>query len=185
MKLQVAGGNSRLSGSLYMPDSAAHLQLLNEAFVMFATTNPLHADTWPSVRQMEAEVVAMTASLLGGGPGTTVCGSMTSGEREEGVGARGVGGWAEVAAGAAARPVVAGGGGGHVRGCGRGPGSVIATEPSRGKWPRHMLACCLTSCAPRSVRRHSAPLLRALARSGVSLRAFGMLCRGGGGRRRH
>lgn len=32
------------------------------------------------VARMEAEVVAMTASFLGGGPGTTVCGSMTSGE---------------------------------------------------------------------------------------------------------
>lgn len=35
------------------------------------------------VRQMEAEVVAMTAAMLGGGdngPCPTVCGSMTSGE---------------------------------------------------------------------------------------------------------
>jgi hypothetical protein len=29
---------------------------------------------------MESEVVSMTASFLGGGPGTTVCGAMTSGE---------------------------------------------------------------------------------------------------------
>lgn len=32
------------------------------------------------VRQMESEVVSMTASFLGGGPGTSVCGAMTSGK---------------------------------------------------------------------------------------------------------
>ena len=38
---------------------------------MFAATNPMHADVFPSVRKMETEVVAMTASMLGGewGPG--------------------------------------------------------------------------------------------------------------------
>ena len=39
-----------------------------EAYSVFAHTNPLHGDIFPSVRRMEAEVVAMTASLLGGPP---------------------------------------------------------------------------------------------------------------------
>ncbi|GFH07831.1 uncharacterized protein HaLaN_02692, partial [Haematococcus lacustris] len=59
-----------------------HRQMLTDVFTMFSTTNPLHADAWPSIRQMEAEVVAMTASMLGGGPSSTVCGSMTSGGTE-------------------------------------------------------------------------------------------------------
>ena len=33
---------------------------------MFSLTNPMHSDVFPSVRRMEGEVVAMTASLLGG-----------------------------------------------------------------------------------------------------------------------
>ena len=38
------------------------------AYQLFSHTNPLHGDIFPSVRRMEAEVVAMTASLLGGAP---------------------------------------------------------------------------------------------------------------------
>ena len=44
-----------------------HMELLSEAYRMFAITNPMHADVFPSVRRMEAEVVAMTAAMLGGG----------------------------------------------------------------------------------------------------------------------
>jgi sphinganine-1-phosphate aldolase len=51
------------------PDCAQHRQLLNEAYTLFSHTNPLHADVFPSVRRMEAEVVAMTASMLGGAAG--------------------------------------------------------------------------------------------------------------------
>lgn len=55
------------------------------AYEAMALTNPLHPDVFPSARQMEAEVVAMTASFLGGGragPCRTVCGAMTSGGTE-------------------------------------------------------------------------------------------------------
>ena len=45
---------------------ALHKQLLAEAYSMFALTNPMHSDVFPSVRKMEGEVVAMTASILGG-----------------------------------------------------------------------------------------------------------------------
>ena len=61
-----------------------HLNLLNEAYAMYALTNPLHGDCFPSVPRMEREVVQMTAALLGGGrPGVaSVCGTMTSGGTE-------------------------------------------------------------------------------------------------------
>ena len=46
---------------------SVHKQLMGEAYAMFSLTNPMHADIFPSVRKMEGEVVAMTASMLGGG----------------------------------------------------------------------------------------------------------------------
>lgn len=54
-----------MSGTVYFAGEE-HLQVLQDAYAMFAHTNPLHADVFPSVRRMETEVVAMTASLLGG-----------------------------------------------------------------------------------------------------------------------
>lgn len=81
--MRFTDGDSRVSGTVYM-SGAVHKQLLGEAYAMFALTNPMHSDVFPSVRKMEGEVVAMTASMLGGGtlgdPG--VCGSMTSGGTE-------------------------------------------------------------------------------------------------------
>lgn len=76
-------GDSRVSGTVYMT-GAVHKALLNEAYAMFSITNPMHSDVFPSVRRMEGEVVAMTASILGGGPhgDPGVCGSMTSGGTE-------------------------------------------------------------------------------------------------------
>jgi sphinganine-1-phosphate aldolase len=61
-----------------------HLNLLNDAYAMYALTNPLHGDCFPSVTRMEREVVQMTAALLGGGPTgrSCVCGTMTSGGTE-------------------------------------------------------------------------------------------------------
>jgi len=80
--VKVASGSNSMSGCVYIVDEQ-HKQLLDEAFALFSWTNPLHADVFPAVRQMEAEVVAMTAAMLHGGPGTNapdVCGAMTSGE---------------------------------------------------------------------------------------------------------
>lgn len=48
-------------------------------------TNPLHLDVFPSVARYEAEVVAMTAALVGSeekASGGQVCGNMTSGGTE-------------------------------------------------------------------------------------------------------
>lgn len=58
-------GSSKVSGTLYLVGEE-HCRLLNEVYASFSHTNPMHADVFPSVRQMELEVVAMTASMLGG-----------------------------------------------------------------------------------------------------------------------
>lgn len=64
--LRYSDGESRASGTIYMTGDA-HRDLLNDTYCMFSQANPLHADLFPSVRRMEAEVLAMTADLLGGG----------------------------------------------------------------------------------------------------------------------
>lgn len=51
----------------------------------FSHTNPLHQDVFRSVAKFEAEVVAMTAALLGSNEkesGGQICGNMTSGGTE-------------------------------------------------------------------------------------------------------
>ncbi|XP_075086962.1 sphingosine-1-phosphate lyase isoform X2 [Nicotiana tabacum] len=62
-----------------------HFSLINEACSMFAHTNPLHLSVFPSVVRFEAEVVVMTAALLGSkenASGGQICGNMTSGGTE-------------------------------------------------------------------------------------------------------
>ncbi len=54
-----------MSGTLYL-SGQEHCSLLNEVYTRFSHTNPMHADVFPSVRQMELEVLAMTASMVGG-----------------------------------------------------------------------------------------------------------------------
>jgi hypothetical protein len=61
-----ADGESKASGAIYMSGDS-HRDLLNDAYCMFSQANPMHTDLFPSVRRMEAEVVSMTANLLGGG----------------------------------------------------------------------------------------------------------------------
>ncbi|KAG6653872.1 hypothetical protein CIPAW_05G107200 [Carya illinoinensis] len=77
----------KCSGTVYIggSESEGHFSLINEACSMFAHTNPLHLDVFPSVVRFEAEVVAMTAGLLGSkekGSGGQICGNMTSGGTE-------------------------------------------------------------------------------------------------------
>lgn len=47
----------------------------------FCFSNPLHPDIFPSVRQMEAEVIGMVLDLFNGDPSKS-CGNMTSGGTE-------------------------------------------------------------------------------------------------------
>lgn len=69
-----ADGESKTTGTIYMSGDL-HRELLNDAYCMFSQANPLHVDLFPSIRRMEAEVVSMTAALLGGGHAgvTEVC----------------------------------------------------------------------------------------------------------------
>ncbi len=50
-----------------------HLDLLLDAYGTFSHTNPLHTDVWPSMRQLESDVIAMTASMLGGVSAAAKC----------------------------------------------------------------------------------------------------------------
>ena len=70
----------QLSGAVYHGEDD-HIEVLNQAAGMFSVSNPLHSTTWPSVSKFEAEIVAMTASMLNGGD-AGVCGAMTSGGTE-------------------------------------------------------------------------------------------------------
>lgn len=77
----------KCSGTVYIggAESEGHFSLINEACSMFAHTNPLHLDVFQSVVHYEAEVVAMTAALLGSkekASGGHICGNMTSGGTE-------------------------------------------------------------------------------------------------------
>ncbi|CAA0833738.1 Sphingosine-1-phosphate lyase [Striga hermonthica] len=77
----------RCSGTVYIAgnEKEGHFSVVNEAYTTFAHTNPLHLDVFPSVVRFEAEVVKMTAALLGGNErasGRQVCGNMTSGGTE-------------------------------------------------------------------------------------------------------
>jgi len=54
--------------------------ILKEAYTLFFSENALNPTAFPSLRRMEAEVVAMTAALLGGD--RNVVGNMTSGGTE-------------------------------------------------------------------------------------------------------
>lgn len=86
-KLKDAAWHGRSSGAVYLggDETKGHFNTLNAAYSMFAHTNPLHPDLFPSIAKFEAEVVAMTASLLGAKDSslkTQVCGNMTSGGTE-------------------------------------------------------------------------------------------------------
>uniref|UniRef100_A0A6N2M8D1 Sphingosine-1-phosphate lyase n=1 Tax=Salix viminalis TaxID=40686 RepID=A0A6N2M8D1_SALVM len=77
----------KCSGTVYIGGSEyeGHFSLINEACSMFAHTNPLHLDVFQSIARFEAEVVAMTAALLGSkgtSSGGEICGNMTSGGTE-------------------------------------------------------------------------------------------------------
>lgn len=70
-----------VSGAVYH-GADEYIGFLDEAYATSSQSNPLHCDIWPSVGKFEAEIIAMTAAMLGGGEGTGVCGSVTSGGTE-------------------------------------------------------------------------------------------------------
>ncbi len=69
-----------VSGAVYHGD-ASHIDFLNQVYAINSQSNPLHADVWPSITKFEAEIVAMTAHMLGG-DGQDVHGTVSSGGTE-------------------------------------------------------------------------------------------------------
>jgi glutamate/tyrosine decarboxylase-like PLP-dependent enzyme len=71
------------SGAVYHGDDG-HVDFLNRVYALQSQSNPLHADLWPSAGKFEAEIVAMTAAMLGAerAGGDEICGTVTSGGTE-------------------------------------------------------------------------------------------------------
>lgn len=78
--------DGRVSGGVYHGDEG-HLGFQHEVYALFSQANPLHGDVWPSVVRFEAELVSMTAQLLGAtstnpDDAQAVCGTLSSGGTE-------------------------------------------------------------------------------------------------------
>ena len=71
----------RVSGSIYH-GGRDHYRFLTEAYGLFAHANVLQRDMYPSATKLEAEIVAMTASMLHGEAAEAVCGVVTFGGTE-------------------------------------------------------------------------------------------------------
>lgn len=71
-----------VSGAVYHGDSA-HIDFLNQVYALNSQSNPLHFDLWPSTVKYEAEIVSMTAHLLGADHASDpIVGAVTSGGTE-------------------------------------------------------------------------------------------------------
>lgn len=76
-----------VSGAVYHGD-AAHIDFLNRVYALNSQSNPLHADVFPSTSKFEAEIVSMTANLLGANDASqtdaskNIVGTVTSGGTE-------------------------------------------------------------------------------------------------------
>lgn len=71
-----------VSGAVYHGDPA-HIDFLNQVYALNSQSNPLHFDLWPSTVKYEAEIVSMTAHLLGAGLASDeIVGAVTSGGTE-------------------------------------------------------------------------------------------------------
>lgn len=86
-----------VSGAVYHGDDQ-HIDFLNKIYAIHSQANPLHSDLWPSATKFEAEIISMTARMLGAdqaqlpsdgkgrpeliGGSEGVCGSVSSGGTE-------------------------------------------------------------------------------------------------------
>ena len=75
-----------VSGAVYHGD-AQYIDFLNRVYALNSQSNPLHADVFPSTSKFEAEIVSMTARLLGAGAtpqndANEIVGTVTSGGTE-------------------------------------------------------------------------------------------------------
>lgn len=70
-----------VSGAVYHGDES-HIEFLNRVYALNSQSNPLHSDVFPSTTKFEAEIVSMTAHLLGGQDTNEICGTVSSGGTE-------------------------------------------------------------------------------------------------------
>ena len=77
-----------VSGAVYHGDDE-HIDFQNRVYAINSQSNPLHTDLWPSTTKFEAEVVAMTANMLGAdrvsgqtGSDNQIVGTVSSGGTE-------------------------------------------------------------------------------------------------------
>ena len=70
-----------VSGAVYHGDRE-HIEFLNKVYSLQSQSNPLHVDLFPSASKFESEIVAMTASMLGGEQAVECCGTVNSGGTE-------------------------------------------------------------------------------------------------------
>jgi glutamate/tyrosine decarboxylase-like PLP-dependent enzyme len=78
--------DGHVSGAVYHGDTD-HIDFLNKVYAIQSQSNPLHSDIWPSANKFEAEIVSMTANMLGAGSiesmsDNQICGTVTSGGTE-------------------------------------------------------------------------------------------------------
>lgn len=69
------------SGAVYHGDDT-HIDFLNRIYAINSQSNPLHPDLWPSTTKFEAEIVSMTANMLGADSEEGICGTVSSGGTE-------------------------------------------------------------------------------------------------------
>ena len=73
-----------VSGAVYHGDPE-YIEFLNRVYAIHSQSNPLHADVWPSATKFEAEIVSMTAHMLGAASASrddAICGTVSSGGTE-------------------------------------------------------------------------------------------------------
>jgi sphinganine-1-phosphate aldolase len=71
-----------VSGGVYHGDSD-FIDFLCQVYALHSQTNPIHPDVWPSASKFEADIVAMTANMLGAASTPDeICGTVTSGGSE-------------------------------------------------------------------------------------------------------
>jgi len=72
--------SGQVSGCVYKLSKTEMKEIYTRVFDYFGDSNPLHADVFPDIRTMEAEVVRCVATMFHGDG--RVCGTMTSGGTE-------------------------------------------------------------------------------------------------------
>ena len=74
--------NGYVSGTVYHGNEE-HISFLNKVYATNSQANPLHSDLFPSTSKYEAEIISMTAGMLGAdNTEEEICGSVSSGGTE-------------------------------------------------------------------------------------------------------